>query len=723
MNHSIRQLALWLAALFVTILGAKLWVIQIFATNMPYWDQWDEARYFFQPWLEGRLTWDAWFAPHNEHRIFFTRALDWLELWLNGQWDPRLQMVVNAMIHAGYACGLAFCLWFFTGKKQPGRICFLLAPLFVLPFAAENTVHGFQSQMYLLGIFSLAAMLGLGFGRVGGGAWLAGAALAVLAIFTMGSGFLASAAVVGLVACRSLKQRRCTRNDLITAAVALAVLALGLALNVTVEEHHKFQAKSVGIFFWVFESCLAWPFADWPWLCPLICLPLAILAFEYFRGNIKDSRAAEFVLLLAGWSMLQVAALAYGRSSLSSSSRYFDTLSILPIANIAAFWVLHDNGIVRTISARLWQALVLAWMGMLLAGLWQVSETGRTMYLPHCRAWGLLEEMNVRAFIATDDLQQLKNKSEQAVPYPNPDQLVELLRDKKILAILPPECRRPLPLENDSPASSGFIRDGFAPEKPKQAFTETWGSFTTNGASETGTFLSQPLQSRFPRLLLPVCCGDEVRSLQVKVVAADGRKIELSLRPTAGHWHDLIFTPPPGPFRLEVTDTSDHSWIAIGAMKEAGRLSVVALWLTQQAVWILLVGLAGFVFLTGRKLYFWKGGWPEGLILLLVAGVFIGVWCARQNDGATQAAKLQKFWVARAIKMGDWPAAQRHLREALWSQPYDPETLCRLAEQTLAHPDLPAAEARRLATVYCRAALKLKPDFPAAQACLHRMKN
>ncbi|MEI8288934.1 MAG: hypothetical protein WCH99_05630 [Verrucomicrobiota bacterium] len=395
-------------------------------------------------------------------------------------------------------------------------------------------------------------------------------------------------------------------------------------------------------------------------------------------------------------------------------------MSILPLANIAALLVLRDSGALRQLPMRLRQGLVLAWIGLLLFGLWQVSETSFTTYLPNSRALGLLEEQNARAFIATDDPRHL---SSQATTFPFTNPIVELLHNQSFLAILPPECRRPLLLKNDPLMNSAFVRDGFAPEKPKQDFTETWGSFTTDGAFATGTFLSEPLQSSFPRLLLPICCGNDVRGLQVKVVAADGRKIELSLQPTAGRWHDLIFTPPAGPFRLEVTDASDHSWIAIGAMKEAGRLSVVALWLTRQAVWILLAGLAGFILLTGRKLVFRKGGWPELLILLLVVGVFIEVWCARKNDGAMQAAKLQNCWADRAIKTEDWPGAQRHLREALWSQPDDPETLCRLAGQTLAHSELPKAEAQKLAATYCRAALKLRPGFPEAQTLLRRLNN
>ena len=71
-----RNLLAWLVVFSIVALGAKLWTIQLWATNIPYWDQWDEARLLFKPWLDGTLTWHDFFIPHNEHRIFFTRALD-----------------------------------------------------------------------------------------------------------------------------------------------------------------------------------------------------------------------------------------------------------------------------------------------------------------------------------------------------------------------------------------------------------------------------------------------------------------------------------------------------------------------------------------------------------------------------------------------------------------------------------------------------------------------
>ena len=98
-------LAAWLVALLLVILGAKLWIIQVYGSPLPYWDQWDEAKLVFKPWLEGHLTWGALFAAHNEHRIVFTRLLDLLELRLNGQWDPELQ-------NGGQrAAARGVCLW------------------------------------------------------------------------------------------------------------------------------------------------------------------------------------------------------------------------------------------------------------------------------------------------------------------------------------------------------------------------------------------------------------------------------------------------------------------------------------------------------------------------------------------------------------------------------------------------------------------------------------
>ena len=455
-TESARQFAAWLAALFLVVLGAKLWVIQAYGTDIPYWDQWDEAGNVFKPWVEGHLTWGALFAPHNEHRIFFTRVLDLFEIWLNGQWDPMLQMVVAAMIHAGYACGLAWCLWAFTGRRHQALICLLIIPFFALPFAAENTIHGFQSQMYFLSIFSLIAMLGLGLEKPGTMRWYGGLLAAVMALFTMGSGLLASLAVMGLMIIRGLREKRIRRDWLIIAGCAVTVFAVGLALNVTPEQSRQFRTHSPLVFIDALMRNLAWPFWDQPPLLFLAGLPLVIVFVKYLRSDLKNVRGAEFVLMLGFWGLLQSAGLAFSRSGLGNSSRYMDTLCTIPIASAAGWFVLADD-----IDFRPWKrrGMLMAWSGLMLFGLWLNTEKTLADYLPWSQKWGLIEEKNVRAFVSTDDTACLMHQPQMAVPYWSPEKLVELLRDPDLQKILPPACRRPMKADHQSRVAAGEIKE------------------------------------------------------------------------------------------------------------------------------------------------------------------------------------------------------------------------------------------------------------------------
>ena len=441
--ESKRNLTAWLAAFFLAALGAKLWTIQLWTTNLPYWDQWDEARLLFKPWLEGTLTWHDFFIPHNEHRIVFTRLLDLLEVKLNGQWDIYLQTVVNAGLHLAFGCGLAAVIWDFTGRKYAGLICFLLLPFFALPFAAENTVHGFQSQFYFANIFSVAAILGLGFGKPCGQVWFGGLLAAALAIFTMASGFLAAAAVVGLMILRVVKQRGVSRGEILTALGGLAVVAFGLAVKVEVAQHAQLKAHSFGDFFGILLQNLAWPFGNAPVLAAVVCAPVALVAVKFFRGGFKEPRAAEFVLALAGWSFLQALVLAYGRARIVESSRYFDALSMLPLINGAALFVLAAENDFSGRVKKCALPLALLWSVLLVFGLVQSARAVAANYLIGERAWGLAQVDTVRAFLATGDAAVMEHAAKPAVPHWSAVPVMEVLRQPKIVGIFPRDAFPP----------------------------------------------------------------------------------------------------------------------------------------------------------------------------------------------------------------------------------------------------------------------------------------
>jgi hypothetical protein len=442
-SDSFKHFSVWLAALFLVVLGAKLWVVQLYGSPLPLWDQWYEAERFFRPWVEGHLTWKEFFAAHNEHRILFTRLLDLSVIWLNGRWEPLLQMTINAFIHAAFVCGLAFCLWDFPGRKNGGLICFLLAPFFALPYAGENTIWAFNSQLYLLDIASLAALVGLGFGRPGGWSWWLGLAAAVMGLFTMASGLLAPMTVGGLTILRAIKQRRMERGNLITLGSCLAVVGLGMALSVTMEDDRLLRAQTLMQFTSALAHNLTWPFFDIPEMVCLISLPLALLAALYFRPSFQEPRAAEFFLTFGLWGVLQSAGLAYGRANYGEvipASRYMDVLNVFVIASLFTTVLLSQLWIRGQFSKWAVTLLPLVFAGVIFFGLCRISQIVVENLLLPTRMMDLAAEERVETFWATGEPRDF---FEPPTVRPSPEVALGVLRNAKLQTIMPAVCLPP----------------------------------------------------------------------------------------------------------------------------------------------------------------------------------------------------------------------------------------------------------------------------------------
>jgi hypothetical protein len=442
-NDSFKHFSAWLAALFLVVLGAKLWVVQLYGSPLPLWDQWYEAELFFRPWVEGHLTWQAFFAAHNEHRILFTRLLDLGVIWLNGRWEPLLQMTVNAFVHAAFVCGLAFCLWDFLGRNSGGLICFLLAPFFALPYAGENTIWAFNSQQYFLSIFSLATLAGLGLGKPGSRRWWCGLAAAIMGLVTMASGLLAPMAVGGLTVLRAIKQRRMERGNLITLGACLVVMGLGAALSVTMEDDRPLRAHSLMEFTSALARNLAWPFFNAPEMVCLLSLPLAVLVALYFRPNFPVPRAAEFLLAFGLWGVLQSAGLAYGRANYGEvipASRYMDVLNVFVIASLFTTVLLSQLWFRGQFSKWAVTLLPLVFAGVIFFGLCRISQIVVENLLLPTRMMNLAAEERVETFMATGDAAGFLEKP---TVRPDPKLVLHVLNNAKLQTIMPAVCLPP----------------------------------------------------------------------------------------------------------------------------------------------------------------------------------------------------------------------------------------------------------------------------------------
>jgi hypothetical protein len=442
-GDSLKGFAFWLLALFLTVWGAQLWVVWLYGSPIPIWDQWYEADSIFKPWAEGHLRGSDLVAVDSNNRAVMTNLLDLFVIRLNGRWDPLLQMTVNALIHAAFACGLAFCLWNFFGRKRGWLVCFLLMPFFALPYGGENAIWGYNSMWYFVSIFALITVTGLGFARMGTWRWWLGFAAAILGLLTMASGLVAPAVAGGLILLRAIKNRRMERHEMITFGTGVILTVLGIWIVGMSAYNRPLQAHSWREFTAALTHNLNWPFVNIPGMVFIIALPLVLLLVLYLRPGFQATRVAELILALALWSALQSAMIAYGRANyvpFVAGSRYMDVFNIFVIASLFATVLLGQFWEYKHLQRwdGLWLPLIFA--GIIFFGLCRVSRFVVDDVLVVTREWNLIAEERVEAFIKTGDEQEL---FQEPTVRPDPKITLSIITNPKLQAILPPVCLSP----------------------------------------------------------------------------------------------------------------------------------------------------------------------------------------------------------------------------------------------------------------------------------------
>lgn len=306
-------------ALFLIVVGARLWLVFLYGSPVPFMDQWDgEGATLFKPWLEGTLRLSDFFQPHNEHRIVLSRLLALGLLALNGQWDAQLEMAVNALLCGAMAVLIAVALVRLFGPDLRTLIVLIVGLWAALPYGHENTLWAFESSFYFLLFFSLVALWGLASQASFSWRWWAGAVGLVLACLSMASGFFAALALLGLSALRLFTGRRLNRDSVILIVLCGTVVAVAFYFRTIVPGHAAIRADSFSVWANFFGSCLAWPFCGTPAACIIMYLPVGALVVRYLSKRPVDfdetwGRQAEIVIAVGGWVILQAAAMAYFR--------------------------------------------------------------------------------------------------------------------------------------------------------------------------------------------------------------------------------------------------------------------------------------------------------------------------------------------------------------------------------------------------------------------------
>lgn len=466
MNRSLK-LALCLA-LFLSVCGARLWLVDRCASDAPAWDQWDGiGGDLFRPYARNTLSAADFFKPHNEHRILFTRLLSFGLMLANRQWDNRLESAANAVI-----CGLTAALlyWLILSLHPPRGVALpafaALALALSLPFAWQSILFGFQSQFIFLILFSASSMALLVLAAPWTGRWLAGWGLGCLGLLTMASGLLVGAAVLIFAAADGLLRRRGWKTAGATMGAAALIIVAGWALHVEVAQHHELRVASGLQFLTAFARCLAWPHLigpglQYPWPAFFNWLPFVLLASAYCRSPGTASKLERFTLVFGLWLLLQSAAVAYARGG--PNWRYLDLLSLgLVVNTLSIRLLLARRG--RPCPAGWMMAAWLAWAAFSGWGLFTLTRQALREEIPRHMYFADRQKENLRAFLRADDERCLAAKSSDEISFPASDvsYLADLLCDPFIRAVLPAGLRGPLDAA-PAPAAADKLPPGQRP--------------------------------------------------------------------------------------------------------------------------------------------------------------------------------------------------------------------------------------------------------------------
>ena len=579
-----RVSALWLVALFFLVLSAKLVLMRATPVKAPFWDQWDgEAAVLYMPFHASSLTWQAMFGLHNEHRVLFTRLLALALLEVNGQWDPRLEQVVNAVIHSLTAALLTVVFWLAAGRRHLDLLALVAVVCFALPFGWENTLGGFQNPFYFLLLFFILALWLTTAHRAGTSPWWLGWLCALCGLFTLASGVVVPVAIMGVVALKLASDREGWREAFANLGASAVVVALGFALTSPPLPHHAaIRAQSAKDFIGAFTQNLAWPWIDIQGLVFVTWLPVGALAAAAALRRAKTTGLERLIVGLSIWVVLQAAGLAYGRGvgAGQPATRYLDVLSLGFIANAAALVAVVDRARAGTTARKMAVGTLVCWLLFAVVGADRLTNRS-LLNLDAWRPFYAAHILVIRRFLDSGDVVELTSKRPLVdLPYPDPNHLIVLLKDPYIRSILPAAVRLPLRVESRVVTNDAFVMNSpYAGNIPLDPLAPSWWSLPGEGRRAKGTFESRPMACQLGRRLkfeVAGYLGWEGQYLAVRNLRTGRDLAIMPARLARESWVEVVVPCPPDPFTIVGTDETESSWFAFREPVEIGGASIAA---------------------------------------------------------------------------------------------------------------------------------------------------
>lgn len=196
------------ALVFIAIFLSRLFFLMSAGGSVPFWDQWGGENSIFSAFESGSLTLAQMFAPHNEHRIFWTRLLTIILFELNGhQWDNQVEAFASNFIYSISLTIPVLITSIKSHKNQAISVAVAVTLMGILPFGWENTLVGFQSQFYINTLLAFIAIAVSSFGAIKLRTAITLTILILASLASMANGVLTAFACAGVLIARGANQR------------------------------------------------------------------------------------------------------------------------------------------------------------------------------------------------------------------------------------------------------------------------------------------------------------------------------------------------------------------------------------------------------------------------------------------------------------------------------------------------------------------------------------
>lgn len=606
----------FLFGVFLLVIGVRLVLIDMHAVTTPYWDDWGIGGFLAKSVTEG-LTFNDFVRDANEHRLVFNRILSLLLFKLNHhQWDPQVSMIANTVIWALFCVFMVRLVIIHLEPQQRIVVLAVLLALFIYPLSLVNILWGVQTHTYTMILFSVLGCW-YAYSKALSAKWFFGIICLFAATLTLAGGTFAAFSVAALSTLSFLTHKDSRRDSALTAAAAALAGLFGLML-ILVQANDASSQVSINLsdFLTSFLKVMSWPNSQFVWPSIFLSIPALLLLAQYFfhRDSSNNLQLIRFTLTVYGFVVLIALAVAYARGAqgIGPARRYFEFLSLLPIASLLSVVLLTKIKVSRFANTS--GIFIGIWLALIIAALPWLQEVNRFTLEDRANIKPVQEKL-VRSYLNTRELSVLEGKPFRHAPFPRADLLAGMLDELNEADVLPTLLQTPQPLtwraDNASTQieQSPFMVNGtFSAAKnlfrQKRLGEDVFGSYKPlkGGMAAVGKFESEVIRINRSYASIPVLGYLGYPGLILKLVdVGSGREFNITPESldskNAEFWSTIQLAIPRGYYRVVAEDNNPNLWFAFATPRSMGRLSYFSEKLVKHSHWV----------------------WKFGLILLLIS--------------------------------------------------------------------------------------------------------